>query len=81
MRLFDLSEGIMYLQTLLSFDNSYFMDVVDGGLQHISMQHVKDLLETNYSYLSGVCMFADHYIYCHCAKCMQLVFNSFRGPF
>jgi len=28
--------------------------VDDGGLQYISMQNVKDLLEANYAYLSGV---------------------------
>jgi len=44
----------MHLQTVLSFDNNYFMDVVDGGLQCISMQNVKDLLESNYAYLSGM---------------------------
>jgi len=30
------------------------MDVVDDGLQCISMQNVKDLLETNYVYFSGI---------------------------
>jgi len=50
----------MHLQTVLSFDNNYFMDVVDGGLQCISMQNVKDLLESNYAYLSGVLLFSDH---------------------
>jgi len=56
------------LQPLLSFDNNYFMDVADGGLQCISMQNVKDLLEANYVYLSGVCVFhsivtVDHFSY------------------
>jgi len=35
------------------------MDVVDDGLQCISMQNVKDLLERNYAYLSGMWLFSD----------------------
>jgi len=49
-----IKELCVHLQTMLSFDNNYFMDEVDGRLQCISMQNVKDLLEANYAYLSGV---------------------------
>jgi len=38
--------------TCLCVETSFNMG--DGGLQCISMQHVKDLLEDNYAYLSGV---------------------------